>query len=408
VATFLSTLALTDLSEVHIAGLVADGVAESRELDFKRMPYDNRDAKREFLKDVTALANTFGGHLVIGVAEVDGIASEVVAITDRSFDGEKQRLENLLRDAVEPRLIGVQMQQVPIAAGGFALVIHVPRSWNPPHRVLMGDNRFFGRNSTGAYPMDVEQLRAVFLGASELEQRVRKFREERIKSIASGQTPVRIRSAPITLQNVEGRAASRAVEGPAKRALVVLHIVPLAPGTQPFDLLRAQTLNAEFAPFLSQGRQPQRPNLDGMLTMAGHDDDQTVSAYGQLFRDGRIETVRAIGTTQGQISPRQVREGLVNGLPRYLRGLTAIGFGPPFAVMLTLVGVQGLSLALHYDDPSHPADRDNLLVDPVTIDTAQLAGAWHHHLRPVLDAFWNAFGVSRCPDFTEDGQWALS
>jgi hypothetical protein len=56
-ATFLSTVALTDLSEAHIARLVADGVAESRELDFKRMPYgDDREAKREFLKDVTAFA----------------------------------------------------------------------------------------------------------------------------------------------------------------------------------------------------------------------------------------------------------------------------------------------------------------------------------------------------------------
>jgi hypothetical protein len=38
--------------------------------------------------------------------------------------------------------------------------------------------------------------------------------------------------------------------------------------------------------------------------------------------------------------------------------------------------------------------------------TAQLSGAWQHHLRPVLDAFWNAFGVSRCPDFLDDGRWA--
>jgi predicted HTH transcriptional regulator len=177
VSAFLSSVPITDLAASHLDRLIADSVAESRDLEFKRdsLPPDNqakpevvRAAKREFLKDVTALANTFGGHLIIGIAEDSSVASEVVPVTDRSVDEEKQRLESLLRDAGEPRLIGVQMQQVAVT-GGFVLMIRAPRSWNPPHRVLMGDHRFFGRNSSGAFPMDVEQLRGVFLGASEMD-----------------------------------------------------------------------------------------------------------------------------------------------------------------------------------------------------------------------------------------------
>ena len=155
---FLSNVPMADLAESHLDRLIADDVAESRDLEFKREPYgSDRDAKREFLKDVTALANTFGGHLIIGIDEDGGMARHIVPISDRTFDDEKLRLENLLRDAVEPRLIGVEMQQVPVT-GGFVLIIRVARSWNPPHRVLMGDNRFFERNSTGTNPMDVDQL----------------------------------------------------------------------------------------------------------------------------------------------------------------------------------------------------------------------------------------------------------
>ncbi len=74
--TFLSAISIAELSEAHIVRLIADSVAESRDLDYNRSPYgDDREAKREFLKDVTALANTFNGHLIIGMAEVDGIAS---------------------------------------------------------------------------------------------------------------------------------------------------------------------------------------------------------------------------------------------------------------------------------------------------------------------------------------------
>ena len=404
--TFLSAISIAELSEAHIVRLIEDSVAESRDLDYKRSPYGkNPQAEKEFLKDVTALANTFGGHLVIGMKEEGGIASEVVPMTDRTFDDEKQRLENLLRDAVEPRMIGVQMQQVPIAAGGFVLMIRVPKSWNPPHRVLMRDNKFFGRNSTGTYPMDVEQLRAVFLGASEMEQRVRRFREDRINSIASGHTPVQIRKAPIILENAAGGMGQRPIEGSATRGLAVLHIVPLPTGAQPFDLARAQGHTGDFAPFLHQGHPPHRPNLDGMLTFTGRD-AESVSAYSQVFRDGRLETVRAMEMDQGRISPRRIRDGLVGGLPRYVRGLIALGFGPPYVVMLTLVGVSGVSLAVDYDYPAYPSDRDHLLIDPITIDAPELTGNWQQHLRPLLDAFWNAFGVSRCRDFNEDGEWA--
>ncbi len=402
VSTFLSALAIGDITAADIARLAADGLGESRELEFKRDPYGGgRDATREFLKDVTALANTFGGHLIIGMDEDDGIASQAVPIVDRSFDGEKQRLENVLRDAVEPRLFGVQMQHVPVA-GGFVLVIHVPRSWNPPHRVLMGDNRFFGRNSTGAYPMDVEQLRAVFLGASEMEQRVRVFRQERLDLIASGNGPAQIRNQPIILRTGAGpRTSSQPPPQPAKRGLVALHIVPLGASDQSLDIGEAVTHHNDLAPFGSAFTNHWRPNLDGLLTLTVSGHDGIVSAYTQLFRDGRLETVRGhIIMDNGAIDPPDLLEGLER-LPAYIRALARFGFGPPFVVMLSLIGVKNTLLG----GTRQFADRENLSIDPVTITTVELAGEWHSHLRPLLDALWNAYGVVRCPYFTDAGQW---
>ncbi|WP_431303042.1 AlbA family DNA-binding domain-containing protein [Sediminicoccus sp. BL-A-41-H5] len=134
----MSALDLTPLDQIaesDLQALVSNGASETVSLEFKETTYGSADDdKREFLKDVTALANTSGGHVIIGMAAVDGVATSLQPITTPSADQEKQRLENMLLAAVEPRLVGLQMREVPVT-GGYVLVLRVPRSWNPPHRV---------------------------------------------------------------------------------------------------------------------------------------------------------------------------------------------------------------------------------------------------------------------------------
>lgn len=60
---------------------------ESRDLDFKRDAIARDDkARREFLKDITAFANTAGGHLVIGMDEASGVAAGLCGITSPPAD----------------------------------------------------------------------------------------------------------------------------------------------------------------------------------------------------------------------------------------------------------------------------------------------------------------------------------
>jgi hypothetical protein len=46
-----------------------------------------------------------------------------------------------------------------LASGGFVIVLRVPKSFNPPHRVrVRNTNRIYGRNSAGLLKFTFETL----------------------------------------------------------------------------------------------------------------------------------------------------------------------------------------------------------------------------------------------------------
>ena len=116
------------LTEADLLGAIG-GAEESRALDFKQADYE-QGKEAEFAKDVVGLANAHGGHLVIGVDEDDGIASNVVGVPSDDLDRRISTLTNLLRDVVEPRLVGVNITGIRLGSGGAVIVVEVPASWS--------------------------------------------------------------------------------------------------------------------------------------------------------------------------------------------------------------------------------------------------------------------------------------
>ena len=73
---------LDDLSLDDIRLLVENQVPEGPHLEYKELPYSNRrQDRREMLRDVTALANSSGGYLIVGIREDNcGRAAKVVPV----------------------------------------------------------------------------------------------------------------------------------------------------------------------------------------------------------------------------------------------------------------------------------------------------------------------------------------
>jgi hypothetical protein len=177
---------LNSISKGDLDALVQNGATESNSLEFKRQAYGNTEAdKKEFLKDVTAFANSMGGDLILGIDEQDGVAAGLVPLTNNP-ENEVDRLNQILRTGTDPPLLGVSVVAVQ-ADSGACIIVRVPRSALAPHRVTAyNTSRFFVRHGRAAVEATIDELRNLFGRQREMNERARDFHERTIRSILSG------------------------------------------------------------------------------------------------------------------------------------------------------------------------------------------------------------------------------
>jgi Schlafen, AlbA_2 len=387
----LSNINFESISESDLAEHISAGVPEGVLVDYKREMYGRSDADaKEFLKDVSSFANTAGGHLIIGVAEAAGIPTGISALHGDP-DQDRQRLENLARDGIEPRISGLRMRTLPVN-GGYVLILRIPKSWNPPHRVsARNTNRIYGRNSAGAYEFSVEELRIVFTMAATAFDRVRAFRAERLAKIDSGE-------AIVPLAQDHGR--------------LILHLVPTSAFglNSQIDLEKAYQAQQLLWPMNAMGLTP-RINFDGYSSLY-HGSDGKCWSYTQVFRNGAIEAVkvRVVSDLDGGrlwIPALDFDRWIFEKLPGYLSALQQLDVPPPIILMITLQGVLGARLGVtghSFDDPPK-LDRDVLELPECIIERYGSEVDYQRAVRPAFDALWNTGGFFQSKHFDVTGEW---
>jgi len=253
------------------------------------------------------------------------------------------------------------------------------------------NGRFYGRNNAGRFGLDVGQIRDAFLKASGMAARIRDFRAERVLRIKSGDEPVPM---------LDGHPA-------------VLHLVSfqMFDTTPLLDLVPLFHAPGRLQPMGARGWNI-RMNLDGLVTFTGSDREAS-GAYTQVFRTGALE---AVATTSlvwsdedgiprfGRVDfERQVLDYAGTGLDVLLD----LGAQPPFALMISLLGVKGLRVAMErgmWNEPEFQGfEREDLLLLEAVMegDDADLKSLLH----PIFDALWQAVGWDRSQNYGEDGKW---
>jgi hypothetical protein len=386
----LGNLNFDDITEKDLNELIYAGVPEGLIIEYKRDNYGKSDAdKKEALKDISSFANSFGGHLIIGINERNGIPIEIRALKDIDSDAEIQRLENLTRDGIEPRITGIKIRAIAIDSGGFVIIIRITKSWNPPHRVsARKENRFYVRNSSGVHEVSVEELRVLFNRSAAIHDRIQAFRRERLSAISADEGPIKIEH--------EGR--------------LILHIVPFSAFgySQLLDVKAIYDKSNLFRPISSSAMTP-RFNFDGVINFRGA---ERCHGYTQIFRNGIIEATKAeiVKEREGQKSIPSLKFGkdIFEILPIYLDGLKSLDVPPPIVVMISLQEIYGAYLKVWrnaVDDESYQFNSSELLLPEIMIEDYGSSQNYQKIMRPAFDALWNAAGYAESNFFDENDIW---
>jgi len=269
---YLTAQQVLALTEETLRKFLSLGVPEGLYLDYKEglSGTSEKDAKREFLKDVTAFANAAGGHLFLGVKEPsEGVSVESQLVGLDNGDAVAQDLERLASTAIDPRIPGLRIVRVPLANGRSCVAIHIPPSLSRPHMVnYAGHRSFYVRHSESSFPMTTHEVREAVLTSSSAEARARLFVERRL----------------LEVRDVVG----------ARQAAFFLQAMPLISPESPWDVLstpfenvlRGEARRNKYPHYadLASNVAP-RPTIDGLL---GQDQREQPTWETEVHRTGYI------------------------------------------------------------------------------------------------------------------------
>jgi hypothetical protein len=384
-----------DVEFSDIEALLNNEVAESKTLEYKREISSNE----KLLAGVSALANTVGGDFIIGIEAKDGIPINLKGVSFSNADDEILRLEQILQTGLEPRLQSQNIKNIQSPNGDNFIFIRVNRSWIAPHRIKCKDkdynDKFYGRHSSGKYPMDVSELRTVFMLTEQLTERIKNFRRERIQKIQSNE------EIPALL-NEGGK--------------IILHLLPLNAfaTSDVFDIFELNK-KIQFSP-ISSNSWDKRINLDGIVVSRRV--DSSTNSYTQVFRNGCIEAVNCLSWNEDDkdYSSRYDEEQIIKALSEYQNFYSDLGIELPIYFFLTIVDIKDYKF--HLDDDFHRIyevqyrmrgddkpfiDRNNLMLPDITIQNLDLPAA--EILQPAFNLIWNSVGFTRDFNYDENGKW---
>lgn len=376
--------ALKEIAEADLQELVALAVPEGKSIEYKlALPKADPADKKEFLADVTSIANASGGLLLFGIREDKGIAVEITGLTVSDADQEMLRLSNMLQSGVEPRIPALEMRSVQLANGNSVIAIRTPRSWLGPH-MIKESGRFFARSSNGKHPLDVAEIRNSFLETERLTSRLKEFRAERLSAILADEIPVSL----------------------GKASRIVLHAIPLSGLTErsEIDLHRiARNEKPVLYPMDPWSNCGTYFVFEGVVCCQ-RNQDGTSPSYTLVARNGACEIVadNLCWTDEKgfmALMPSYEKR-LVDYWPVVRRTLETANIEPPIMLALSLLNIRNHMFTFNagqFHMSLHPIRQQHLVLPECMLES------WNDDigdcLRPAFNMVANAQGIESSPHF---------
>jgi predicted HTH transcriptional regulator len=163
---------IREITATDVLELVLNQTREDAFLEFKEVlfradytPEKLDQAKDDFARDVVAFANAQGGHIVVGIKENEGHASELKPMDQHNA----ARLAAIARDTAIQRVrpnAYMEVNELPTDAerGQWVVVAFIPESGNKPHMWAFGGRMdFVIRDNDRKRPMSYDEIKEMFI-----------------------------------------------------------------------------------------------------------------------------------------------------------------------------------------------------------------------------------------------------
>ena len=387
------------VSHESLQELVDEKFREGKSIDFKAELWridkaanpDHEDREKqtiEFLKDVSSFANTDGGHLIVGMKEIDTVATELSGIQVEKTDKWLNRLDQLLQNWVEPRL-NASMRFITLsnrkkcASDSCAIKFN----WSASGK-LSRSRSLLRKKFSRCIRHGHRGTASAFNQSLTTTERIRSFHRLRTSLIDKDELPVILPNEP----------------------RFVFHLIPQSSFTSRFEFPFDQLVTAAtgFAPPGHSSGQI-RPSLDGVVTHYGSQDaDGTKTpSFAQIFRNGVVEAA----FTGVALYDRQQRKSywstypenyFINAVDRYVSKMKEIAIEPPIWLFAAVCRTRDIYVSDEVTGDRRAFDRDRVELSEYKIE--DMTQSQFTVIRPLLDQLWNAMGFHKCHRVSDDGQ----
>lgn len=346
-----------------IQSLVDCGYLEDERIDFKgNSLYEH--APDDWLKDISALSNTHGGCIILGISETDRRATGVIGVSGGNFDNRLLRLKTKAEAQLRPRIV-YRERRIPIDADKSVVILATNKSRHGPHMDWIS-KKFWKRNAGGNEIMDCDELRSHFLYSISAEDIARNEH----------------------LDHVDIYSAH------ANELIFNISIKPSGLAGEVFDPTDSDTnrvLMNHGSNYIDENNS--RIAFDGWhLHGVGSSSRFSVLRTGDLHaRIIWIDNVRGVGNKiQYESLPYNLQRWLTSARTIYME----LNIAGPYSANLTIDGCKGRKLSI--DSPGiETIDRDRLSMPSICFEDTECdwflkAIIWLHRL-------WNASGLKFCP-----------
>lgn len=358
---------ISRVTAADLAALVENRVSESVTLEFKAEPWSGKSAMKEWCKDISAMANSEGGCIVVGMKEKDAVAEELVGVAGRAEEL-KRRLGQAAEANIDPR-IAIQFEPVDLSPGRFALLCATSRSRFAPHMSRAdGDMRIYKRTNTHVEKMSTDEIRRTVLSSKSQEELVVERHQQHLAGSSN----------------------------PSLGFALVLDFFPV-----PLDLERVDPSKVDIddlsmhVPSLTRnGRQRPRYTFHG-FSFSGTPDQPSET---QVHRTGAILSWHDIPTREPGhvIATIWFIERMLKAITGYFDYCRALKIDDLSYSCLTLDGCSRYSLT---DEFAQPIGHRTLTFAPILLEPRTELPSKEDGLRllePWLHRLWNASGLQRC------------